>query len=202
MRIFSLVPVAFCSIGMFALQNCGPKGDGCEEHAPVNTYYNISNADKSKIPFSGTDTLVYFSTDGDTAVLYGQGKKAFTEKVAEKWDPDPGCSTYDYNYFENIECVYKGTHPDLNYIFIDFNASVYAPKKTNADIIIGSRTYYAYLGVIDDVSLYNDNVVINSKSYVGKNIYEGHGQYTLPYLYNYQYGLLRITTSKLWFKNI
>jgi hypothetical protein len=203
MRIFRLMPVAFCVIGMFVLQNCGPKGDGCEEHEPVNTYYNISAADKSKIPFTGTDTLVYISTDGDTAVLYGQGKSAFTEKVAQKWDPDPGCSTYDYNFFENIEFVYKGNHPDLNFIHVDINASVYAPKKTNADIIIGTLLYQTYLASLNYTPDYVDSVVINSKSYKGLMIYEGYGEtHFFPYIYHYQYGLLKITTSKVWLKKI
>jgi hypothetical protein len=202
-QLLTLLPVAFCVIGMLVLQNCGPKGDGCEEHAPVNTFYNMKSFDKAKILLTGTDTLVYISTDGDTAVLYGQGKKAFTEKVAKKWDPDPGCSTYDYSYFENIEFTYRGNNPGLNYIFFDFKASLYAPAQTYADITIGNRLYKTYLGVINATTLYDDTVIINSKLYIGKRIYEGYGETnSLPYIYHYQYGLLKITTSKVWLKKI
>jgi hypothetical protein len=200
MRISRLIPVAFCVIGMLVLQNCGPKGDGCEEHEPVNMYYNISADDKSKIPFTGTDTLVYISTDGDTAVLYGQGKSAFTEKVAQKWDPDPGCSTYDYNFFENIEFVYKGNHPDLNFIHVDINASVYAPKKTNADITIGVVSYSTYLGSLNYIPDYKDTVLINSFLYHGWKIV---GTLNIPCVYNYQHGFLKIiTVNKIWLKRI
>jgi hypothetical protein len=199
-QLLTLLPVAFCLIGMFALQNCGPKGDGCEEHETVNKYYNISADDKSKIRFTGTDTLVYISTDGDTAVLYGQGKRAFTEKVAEKWDPDPGCSTYDYDCFENIEFTYRGSHPDLNYIFFDFNAGIYSPLQANADIKIGTVLYGPYLGALNYTPDYKDTVIINTVTYRGKKI---PGKSNLPCIYNYQYGFLKIiTVNKIWLKRI
>lgn len=200
MRLSRLIPVAICMVGMLLLQNCGPKGDGCEEHEPVHSYYKISEADKDKIPFTGTDTLVYISTDGETAILYGQGKKAFNEKVAEKWDPDPGCSTYDYNYFQNIEFTYRGSHPDLNYIFIDFNASVYGPAQTEADITIGEVRYSTYFGRIHNSSNYIDSVNIKSITYQGRKIF---GDANLPCVYNYQFGFLQITTSnKVWLKQL
>jgi hypothetical protein len=177
--------------------------DTCEEHEPVSTYYSISAADKSKIPFTGTDTLVYFSSDGDTAILYGQGKKAYNEKVAVDRDHDPGCGKYDYNYFENIEFTYQGSHPDLNYFFIDFNAGIYAPIQTNADLKIGAVTYSVYLGRMNNSSNYQDSVTINSTIYLGRKLFSEENEESLHCLYNYQYGFLQITTlNKVWLKQI
>lgn len=200
MRIFYLIPVSICMMGLLLLQSCGPKGDGCEEHEPVNSYYNISDAEKSRIPFTGTDTLVYISSNGDTAILYGQGKKAFTDKVAVKWDPDPGCGTYDYNNIENVEFTFIGNHHDLNRIFIDLNAGIYSPDEAKADIVIGSILYRTYLQALNHPSNYIDSITIGGITYFGIKIY---GEMNMPYLYNREYGLLQITTSgKTWLKKI
>lgn len=203
MRIPHLISVVICMVGLLVLQNCGPKGDGCEEHEPVHSYYKISDTDKSKIPFTGADTLVYISTDGDTATLYGQGRNEFTEKVAEKWNPDPACSQYDYRYFENIEFTFKGNNASLNSIFIDFNAA-YTLDQANADVVIGSVMYHTYFKALNHPLNYIDTVKINSNTYKGMMIYEGYGENDfLPCIYNYQYGFLKITTlNKVWLRKI
>jgi hypothetical protein len=197
LRIPHLILLPICLIGLSFLQSCVM--DTCEEHEPVSTYYSISAADKSKIPFTGTDTLVYISTDGDTAILYGQGKKVYNEKVAVDRDPDPGCTKNDYNYFENIEFTYRGDHPNLRYIFIDFNASSYGPEQTRADIVVGASSCSAYFGRLHNSNNYIDSVTINSITYSGRKIFDDAN---LSFIYNLQYGFLQISTSnRVWLKH-
>ena len=52
---------------------CGDKDDGCGERK--DAYYYLSADAKSKIPYTGTDTLVFVSNTGDTARCIGQGTK-------------------------------------------------------------------------------------------------------------------------------
>ena len=198
MKIKYILLTSSAIFSLLLLQNCGP-GE-CEPHTPTHTKYSISAADKSKIPFTGTDTLVYISTDGDTAILYGQGKKVFIDAVQKNSGGDPGCPKVNYNDFENIEFTYKGNNWNLNYIFIDINASVYAPAQTNADITIGQTKYNTYLGSLNYESKYLGSVEINSNYYLGKEIV---GFANLPCLYNYKFGFLKITTAnKVWLKKM
>lgn len=176
------------------LYSCQPN-ESCPERETKYSQYYISEDDKSKTPFTGTDTLVYISNEGDTAILYGQGKKAFIEEVAQKTSADPGCPHYDYNYFENIEFFYKGSNPELNLIFIDFNASVYSPIQTNADFFVNSRKYSGYLGFINNNANYSDSLKL-----LDNTIYYG---IDAGIFYNCKYGLLRVTTDHdTWLLNV
>lgn len=179
------------SLLLLQLFSCQPE-ENCPERETKYSQYYISEDDKSKIPFTGTDTLVYISNQGDTAILYGQGKKAFIDEVVAKTSINPACPHYDYNYYENIEFLYTGKNPELNRIFIDFNASIYSPLQTNADITIGIIKYATSLGFLNYIPNYQDSVQISSIYYIGRKITRDSKR---PCLYNYQYGFIEITTD-------
>lgn len=176
------------SLLLLQLFSCQPE-ENCPERETKYSQYNISEDDKSKIPFTGTDTLVYISNDGDTAILYGRGKKAFIDEVVAKTSINPACPHYDYDYFENIEFLYRGNNAELNRIFIDFNASVNSPKQTNADFTIGSVNYSTYLGALNHPLNYEDSTIINLRTFYGIKI---GGEQNLPYLYNHEYGIIKL----------
>jgi hypothetical protein len=177
-------------------QSCGPK-EGCDDHESKNTYYKINEATKSKIPFSGTDTLVYISMDGDTATLIGQGKKSYTEKVAVKLSTDPSCPAYDYDYFEHIEFSHMGNSLGLGKIFVDITATI-DPffMFSDANIDIGDSHSKAPLETISDARNYNVEVIIDSISISGVKISINPNNFCI---YNYQYGILQIVSEgKSW----
>ena len=53
------------------IQSCS-KTDPCPKGQ--ENYYNLTDEEKSKIPYTGTDTLVFISDKSDTATLIGKGK--------------------------------------------------------------------------------------------------------------------------------
>lgn len=200
MKIKHVLLTGSAMFGLLLLQNCGP-GE-CDEHVPTHTEYNISSADKSKIPFTGTDTLVYISTDGDTAILYGQGKKVFMEKVAQNNAGDPRCPRIDYNYFENIEFTFTGDNPYLNRISLDISATTDAPALTILDLRINSVNLSSSFTASNYETHYKDSVTINQITYYGFKA-SPIGVSSFFYIYNYHYGILQIKMdNKLWFNKL
>lgn len=196
MKTKSLLLFVPAMCGLLLLQNCGPKGDGCEEHEPVNTYYNISDLSKSKILFSSTDTMVYISINGDSATLYGQGEKKYYEKLAQKWNPDPACPDYDYDYLQHVQYTFKGNHPILKEII--FSAFVDNIKDQNALVSLNSiyKNDGYRIAFINNESRYIDSVNINGVIYYGFTIYSG----PTKFLYNWKYGFLSLYIDGLTWK--
>lgn len=85
--------------------------------------------------------------------------------------------------------MYRGNNAELNRIFIDFNASVNSPKQTNADFTIGSVNYSTYLGALNHPLNYEDSTIINLRTFYGIKI---GGEQNLPYLYNHEYGIIKL----------
>jgi hypothetical protein len=190
-----LIPLMLC---LPLLQNCGP-GE-CEEYVSTHTKYSIREDYKKKIPFTGTDTLTYISTDGDTAVLYGQGKKVYFESVQQNYGGDPKCPKTDYDDLETIIYSYKESQNKLNEIRVKCAATASLYNRSDAYVLIGNASYTASLPYMNDPNYYTDTVTINSITYSAVKISNGTN---FPYSYNYQYGILRINTAnKIWLKKI
>jgi hypothetical protein len=73
----------------------GPCGGGKE-------YYYLSEVDKAKVAYTGSDTIIFISNKNDTCICIGQGKKQFflTESIAVAGgDCDPRTIFYEaFNY--------------------------------------------------------------------------------------------------------
>lgn len=186
MKIARLIRIVISLFGLFLMQNCGP-GE-CEPHTPIHTTYNINIADKSKIPFSGTDTLVYFNTDADTAIFLGQGKKEFIEEVPYNRGGDPGCPRIDYNYYEHIEYIFKSDHSILKELIF----SAYVDNKKDENALMCLNTIYKNNGYrlksVNAEPLYKDSVEIKGTIYYGLTVYSG----STKFLYNWKYGFLSL----------
>ena len=182
----------FCTI--ILISSC-EKPSFCGE-ADVNTIYNVSDADKSKIPYTGFDTLVFKSDAGDTATLYGQSKKDFYTQYRQN-DGDINCQKWhNYNY-ENFEYYYSSLDTFISqYIFTPFmygygNGYGNNPSSSSLKIVINGILYYdGDFTSINNNSNYKDSTLINGKYYNG--IYIGNSK---NILYNFKYGVLKFKDS-------
>ena len=167
-----------CIIGLIILfQNC-TKDPSCGDQSKIENSYNISADDKSKIPFKGNDTLTYISDAGDTAILIGNGKRAYMDVISKNIG-DLECSRYQVDNNETIIFEYLGNNLELNRIkykitgnkertLIEFNINIlyandypyyFNSEKFYTDSILINGYYYSGLPKVDDVfySLYNFN---------------------------------------------
>ena len=102
-------------IGLIMLfENC-TKDANCGDQSKIENSYYILADDKSKIPFKGNDTLTYISDMGDTAILIGNGKRAYMDVISKNIG-DLDCSRYQVDNNETIIFEYLGKNIELNKI--------------------------------------------------------------------------------------
>ena len=185
-------------IGLIMLfENCTKDANCGDQSYIVNSYY-ISADDKSKIPFKGNDTLTYISDAGDTAILFGSGKKEFIDQIRKNISGNADCprSTVDNN--ETISIEYTGDNIELNRI----KYKIYGNKeRTKIELTINST----YIGVdypyyLNTSIFYTDSVNIENKFYNGTPIIWSDNKA----LYNFNYGFLKIQFNggKIWLLKI
>lgn len=196
-------------------------GDPCgEERTPVNTYYVISEANRTSIPFraDGKDTLTYISDAGDTAVLYGIGTKQIFERNVVRRESDPDCPEYDYDYCENIEYSFEGSNTKLlnsitfkMYFWRINEGSTYKElgsftfnkviKTTKQSLALGDIPDDLLAG-LRDINLYTAIVDIQGTKYNGMSIFNSQNSDTLL-IYNKNFGILQIQlNNQLWKLNL
>lgn len=92
---------------MLGIQSCG-KGSPCEgrDMTDAITVYTIADSIKAKIPYTGWDTLVFVSDAGDTATLYGQGKRTYFKENIHS--TSGYCPKRTIEKYENIEIGFTG----------------------------------------------------------------------------------------------
>lgn len=119
-------------------QSCTKDSSFCGDQSDKNVYYNIAGSNKAKIPYTGTDTLVFISEANDTATLIGQGKKTYYKQVV-KGNGYNDCPRSTYYNYENLEFNFVSSNnlvnkitfkiympnnagvPDFTYIGVDLN---------------------------------------------------------------------------------
>ena len=151
------------------------------------TYYYLSEEDKAKIPYSGTDTLIFISDQGDTTTLVGQGKKTYYKTMTNNAGT-VDCPKMENRNYENVELVFieqKNNSQNLKIrifpevLFDDLILSSLDIYITNT-LIIGRSFKY-----IDNKS-FEDSVLVNS-SYL-KGVYLDSEK---TILFNYSNGVLK-----------
>jgi hypothetical protein len=170
--------------------NCGNQSD------IVNSYY-ISADDKSKIPFKGNDTLIYYSNEGDTDILIGNGKRAYMDVISKNIG-DLECSRYQVDYNETISIEYTGNNIELNKIKFKIYGNT---ESTKIQFLINSYYGNTYPYYLNNTTTYTDSVRIGNKFYTGRPIV-WLGINTL--LYNFNNGFLKIQFNggKVWILKI
>lgn len=92
-----LIIVSFTACKRDSSNGCG---------GSIKSYHFLSDANKAKVPYSGTDTLVFVSNANDTAVCIGQGRKQFYEVLSTpvaNGDCDPDFDYYEAYYYKFID---------------------------------------------------------------------------------------------------
>ncbi len=156
------------------------------------TYYQLSDIDKAKVPYTGADTLIFVSNTNDTAICIGQGKKQFYEKVARI--VSMGDCASDTDYYEAYN--YKFSTNNFKFI-LDFNLykddlygleTVHITKNLDTEFRI-------YLVDINNNSVANfiDSIKIRDDWFKKVTFTNKYFDSNLDKLYyNNQYGVLKI----------
>ena len=177
-------------------ENCSKEPSCGDQSDIVNSYY-ISADDKSKIPFKGNDTLTYISDAGDTAILFGSGKREFIDQIRKNISGNADCprSTVDNN--ETISIEYTGDNKELNKI----KYKIYGNKeRTEIEFTFNAHygIYYPYY--FNTIKFYTDSILVNNVLYYGLPL----NDINFNALYNYNYGFLKIQFNggKIWLLKI
>jgi len=206
---FYFILIFAIGISILILINRCTKYDPCEGH-PSQTYnYYVSDSNKSKIPYTGTDTLVFVSDSGDITTLYGTGKQTLIKTFSEQSTLNPDCGNVSYWNFERIVMTFTGTSIKLNKFVYSLSydyvsGSPPTPVRqsnglgfefsSGIGVFISCGTFTIYANNIAD---YTDSVTINGYVYKGINLCDSSNV-----LYNYNYGILRFidANKEIWTK--
>ncbi len=178
------------------LQACKLKEPDCGDLSDVITNYNIADSNKAKIPYTGTDTLVFVSNTGDTATLIGQGKNTQYESVRSSIKGGD-CPRTGIENYENNKYVYNSNDTSIIQIYYlafmrNGNLISSPPSYNSLRIAINGINFFD--GDITDVNnekFYTDSIFIKGKYFKGLYIDD-----IKSVLYNYKYGILKIKNIK------
>jgi len=189
-------------MSVIAMHSCS-KSEPCNAK-DIITYYNLTEEQKSKIPYKGSDTLMFLSDAGDTAILWGQGVNHYTEKISTR-SLTGDCPDHEFDQIENIETNFIGNNPEFSYLNLRYKSFKHHPPYGGTEQIVLSVnvmqiTYQGLLQVVNNINNYTDTV-----TYKGNQIY-GISIGTIPddklnfIIYNYNFGVLKIgqKNGKIW----
>lgn len=181
--------------------SCDPYARKCpgEGADKTPTVHKLSDDEIRKIPYKGKDTLIFISDAGDTAILYGQGKKHYMDALrgaVPTFDPD--CPDYISKDLEKIEFAFQGTNNNLKQISLTYTSDYKYPSSN--DLIVNANESYMYLGLaaLNYEGGYKDSVMIRGRIFTGRNLMDYDDEKfeydsSLTVLYNYHYGILRLS---------
>jgi len=100
----------FTTLILLSLQSCS---DNRCNYGANDRYinYNIPDSNKAKIPYTGTDTLIFVSDVGDTATLIGHGKNTYYKTVTRDLGFSADCPGTEYSRYENVDYEFSGNNP-------------------------------------------------------------------------------------------
>jgi hypothetical protein len=165
---------------------CGEKDDGCEGQKDI--YHYLSQDAKSKIPYTGIDTLRFVSNTGDTAICIGQGKQV----------------TYDSQFNQGVTCNWYEQYEVNSTSYVgDLNIEISHSKRIEAirfKIDLFEFGIFNYHVGRTDISTYLDSIVIDNKTYLHVHKLENREYSNLYIIYNRQDGIIQInsTNNKSW----
>ncbi len=169
---------------LFILQACKLKETDCGDLSDVITNYNISDADKAKIPYTGTDTLVFISDANDTASLIGQGKNTYYDSDRRSIRGGDCPRTGIINY-EGLSIIFNSSNAKLlnmNFKLIQYEDNPYVRFLVNNNEIALTNIPY-----LKSVFIPNDSIIINNKYITG--VYMGYK--TNIAVFNFNYGVIK-----------
>lgn len=160
-KALSISLISYRFLGLFSLmffiQNCSKDPGPC---GGQKTYYYLSEEDKAKVPYTGTDTLVFVSNTNDTAVCIGQGKKQFFTVEYDSGNPD--CKPPEY-YYEAYNYKFIDTNNLLN-----ITLNIYKDDLNTYDVLelyANEKLFYPINLEFLITKYYNDSVETNKGIY-------------------------------------
>ena len=179
---------------LFIIQACKRTEPDCGDLSDIITNYNIADSNKAKIPYTGTDTLVFVSNTGDTATLIGQGKNTHYESVKSNISGGD-CPRSSVLNYQNIEINFESPNDtNLTTIFLKVNRPINAVNYTYLKLFLNTKGLSSF--PLELLKNYDDSVLINKEYIKGYYIDSNKNQV----LYNYQKGIIKLIDfkNKIW----
>jgi hypothetical protein len=186
-------------MSVIAMHSCS-KSEPCNAK-DIITYYNLTEEQKSKIPYKGSDTLMFLSDAGDTAILWGQGVNHYTEKISTR-SLTGDCPDHEYDQIENIETNFIGNNPEFSYLIIKYKAKISGwadDGMFNFGVLLNFNYYsFAHLNFINNSENYKDSLMYLGNHIQGVNLTDERKFF--EYFYNFNHGIMRIKVAggKVW----
>ncbi|MDP3929199.1 MAG: hypothetical protein Q8R57_09265 [Bacteroidota bacterium] len=159
-------------------------------------HYNLSEEDKSKVPYTGYDTLVFISNTNDTAVCIGQGKKQYYLRTVIPNYTINNCSIPSTDNYEAYNYKFSSNNSKFNIEMNQYRKDEY-----------GSESIYFYFNNIFFI-LYSTRVGNpNSNNFIDSILIQNNwyksvsltSKYFNPLydklFYNQEFGILKIQNS-------
>jgi hypothetical protein len=178
-------------ISQILIQACKRNESPCSNYTSKSYKFLLADSTKAQIPYTGNETLMFISNQGDTAILTGQGKNDYILNSTVNVGNDPACPKYDDYSFEYVDCEYKGNNENLFHVFYTLYIDKWGDEYTNIILNDIYSKYKAYTGYYNDTSRYSNQIDIGNNR-VGGIIIEGDNNTDPTFTYNKSYGIIQI----------
>lgn len=197
LKFLILLPVSV----MFLNHACKTTS-GCPE--ATHKISDLSIEDKSKFPYSGSDSLSFVNGSGRVYTFYGQGKQFDHNSKIIRGSVPADCEQPTISYEFGLV---KFTSPDTLYRGIDFRllrAEIPSYNSNgkwtiNADYTLNFN--YNFASLLND-SLYKDTVNIKGTNYKCIKLASDSGAITNALYFNHNYGILKLVLpqGQTWYR--
>lgn len=80
----------------------------------------LPDSERTYLPYTGTETLVFVSNKGDTAILKGTGEiQKYTKERIVSTNEYPSCPQTSVHRHETLAAEFKGTNPNFSHFKIE-----------------------------------------------------------------------------------
>lgn len=183
-------------IAIIFLHAC-KRDNNCGDLSDVITNYNIADSNKAKIPYTGTDTLVFVSNANDTVTLIGRGKNTHYESVRNSLNGNSDCPKYEVIKYENIDINFISNNDTLiTSIYYKVYHPIHDVNYTYINLYLNTKGLSSYPFELLNNKVFEDSVLVKNKYIKGYYIDSNRSQV----LYNYQKGIIKFIdfTNKSW----